>query len=356
MAAMTQLSPNRLPTTVEAGVRVAVKPEISLVTATFNRAGPLDKLLNILKDQTLAKGRWEIIVAVDGSRDHTEQILKKWSSENSLPLTWFYQENSGQCVARHHAILKSESNNIVIIDDDLNPCPAFIESHLKALEDDDGKTVVIGKVVPPKNLEKRPIYELEREYRTTCIHDHFEKGIVKPTGEDFVTQNVSFHKKFYLDVGGFDPEMRLGEDTLLGIRFERAGGNFIFCKEAWAIHDSNIGSYKTWIKRQYDYGKYIWIAWKKTNEDIYFHPLRDFCTGNRLNRWAVLLFVRSDVLTNLMVSFFRWFGIFLKKMNLMEPAIATHKAIISLKQHQGLRDVYGSWAAFRKAEREYNQK
>lgn len=332
-----------------------MKPEISLVIATFNRSGPLNKLLNILKDQTLTKGKWEIIVAVDGSHDDTEQVLSKWISENTLPLTWFYQENAGQCVARHNAILKSNADKIIIIDDDLNPCPVFIESHLEALKSHDCKTVVIGKVVPTSNWEKRPLYELEREYRTMLIHNNFERGIVKPTGADLVTQNVSFYKKFYLDVGGFDQEMRLGEDTLLGTHFERAGGNFIFCKAAWAVHESNIGSYDTWIKRQYAYGKYAWLAWKKENEAIFFHPLQAFCTGNKLNRLAVLLFVRSDVLTDMVVSSFKWFGIFLKKIGLTKLAVATYKAIISLKQHQGLKDVYGSWSAFRKAEKQYKE-
>lgn len=328
-------------------------PEISLVIATYNRVGPLYRLLNILKDQTLPQDKWDIIVAVDGSRDETLQMLVKWSAENSLPLTWFYQENAGQCVARHNAILKSKSDKIIIIDDDLNPCPAFIESYLEALDDNDRKTIIIGKVLPTENWEQRPLYELEREYRTTIIHHNFEEGIVKPTGEDLVTQNVAFHKQFYLDVGGFDPEMRLGEDTLLGKHFERAGGKFIFCKDAWAIHESNIGSYETWVKRQYDYGKSVWLSWKKTDEDIYFHPLKSFCSGNKLNRLIVLLFVRSDVLTNFAVSFFRWFGIFLRKIHLITLAIATHKAIISLKQHQGLKAVYGSWSAFRKAEKDY---
>lgn len=330
-----------------------MNPEISLVIATFNRYGPLDKLLKRLIEQSLPQDKWEIIVAVDGSRDETEKLLEKWSLENTLPLTWFYQENAGQCVARHHAILKSKSGKIVIIDDDLNPCSAFLESHLKALNDGNEKTVVIGKVVPPVNWEKRPLYELEREHRTMRIHNLFEKGIARPVGVDLVTQNVSFHKKFYLDIGGFDPDMRLGEDTLLGIRFESAGGSFIFSKEAWAIHESNIGSYETWLRRHYDYGKYVWLVWGKNNKDNYYHPLKDLFTGSILKRIVVLFLIRSDILTDLAVSFFRWFGIFLKKINLVTPAIATHKAIISVKQHQGLRDAYGSLSKFRKAERGY---
>lgn len=333
-----------------------VNPEISLVIASFNRSGPLNKLLYVLKDQTLAKDKWEIIVAVDGSGDETSQMLEKWAVEDKLPLTWFYQENSGQCVARHKAILKSKSEKIIIIDDDLNPCPNFIASHLKALDDGNEKTVVIGKVEPTENWANRPLYELVREYKTTAVHHNFEIGKIRPTGEDFVTQNVSFHKKFYFKVGGFDSEMRLGEDSLLGSNFERAGATFIFSKEAWAKHESNIGSYETWLKRQYDYGKYAFLAWKKADEYSNLHPLKNYCKGSKLNRCAVLLFVRSDVITNLMVSIFRWFGIILKEVKLVTPAIATHKVIISLKQHQGLKDAYGSWAAFRKAEKAYKTK
>lgn len=333
-----------------------MKPEISLVIATFNRARPLHKLFNSLKDQTLAKNKWEIIVAVDGSHDETQQILEEWSVENSLPLTWFYQKNAGQGVARHNAILKSTSEKIIVIDDDMKLCPAFIESHLKALDDDDGKTVVFGKVVPTGNCEKRPLYELVLEYKNTVMHNNFEKGLLKPTGIDLITQNVSFYKRFYLAVGGFNPKMRRGQDTFLGIQFEKAGGKFIFCKEAWAVHESNIGSYETWLRRQYDYGKFAWLAWKIDNENVDINPIKDFCDGSKLNKWVAILFVRSDVLTNMMVSVFRWCGVFLRKINLITPAIATHKAINALKQNQGLKDALGSWSAFRKAEKDYKSR
>jgi glycosyltransferase involved in cell wall biosynthesis len=330
-----------------------LKPDISLVVATFNRSGPLDTLLRRLEGQTLPKDRWEVIVAVDGSLDNTDQILQKWTSKGSLPLTWFRQENAGQCVARHNAILKTLSDKIIVMDDDLDPCPAFLESHLAMLRQNDPKTVVIGKVVPTRDWEERPLYELVREHRTQRRHQEFEEGRDRPGGEDLVTQNVSFHKAFYLEAGGFDPDMRLGEDTLLGVAFERKGGTFVFGKDAWAIHESAVGSHAKWVSRQYDYGKYIWLSWKKLNEDYRYHPLRDYCTGSRVNRLAVFLFVRSDMLLNWMVSSLKKAGVILRKIGLMHPAIATHKGIISLKQHQGLKDTYGSWSAFRKALREY---
>jgi|GEM_PF-6744935 len=331
----------------------ATSKELSLVIASFNRVRPLESLLNQLECQTLPQDLWEVIVAVDGSVDGTQEMLAKWASENHLPLRWFYQKNAGQAAARHNAILRSTSSKIVIIDDDLSICPDFLENHLIALQSGDGKTIVIGKVVPNTGWGKKPLYELVREYTNAVTHRAFEAGAMIPNGEAFVTQNVSFYRDFYLQVGGFDPEMRLGEDTELGVRFELNGARFIFCKEACAIHLSNIGSYNKWLFRQYEYGKYAWLAWKKSGEDLRLHPLQFFCTGNRLNRLLVLMFVRSSLLTNLMVFFLKIVGGTLGKFGLVPVAVASYRAIISLKQHEGIRDAYGSWTELRKAELAY---
>jgi glycosyltransferase involved in cell wall biosynthesis len=330
-----------------------MKPEVSLIIATFNRSGPLNRLLGSLVRQTLPKNNWEVIVAVDGSVDETELVLKEWARKNDLQLDWFRQENAGQATARHNGILRSRSEKTVIADDDLYLSEGFLESHLNTLEGNDEKTIVIGKVIPTGEWKNRPLYEMVREYSNTIMHQSFERGSARPTAEALITQNVSFYKKFYMEIGGFDLEMRLGEDTELGTRFERAGGHFVYCKDAWAIHESNIGSYEKWIKRQYDYGRFSWLAWKKSGKNFRLHPLKDFCTGNKLNRLMVLVLGRSDGLTDWMVTFLNWFGSLLKRIGLLFPAVATHKAIISLKQHQGLKDTFGSWSNFRKAEKEY---
>lgn len=333
-----------------------MEPEITLIFATFNRAKPLERLLNDLRSQTLDKARWEVIVAVDGSTDETRQVLEEWTDRKELPLSWFYQENSGQGLARHNGIMTSKSKKIIIVDDDMKICPEFIEGHLKAMDHADSKMVVIGKVVPAANWEKRPLYELILERKNKEIHDSFEKGIIKPGAKDFITQNVSFHKGLYFAAGGFNAKLRRGQDTFLGVQFEKAGARFDYCKEAWAVHESNIGSYETWVNRQYDYGRFAWLAWKMDGENRAIHPLKDFCEGNRLNKWISILVVRNDALVEAAVRTLRHTGMFLRKLGLVTLAIATHKAINAIKQNQGVRDSIGSWSGFRKAEKEYESR
>ena len=44
--------------------------------ATYNRAVALERLLHNLEGQSVPRGDWEIMVAVDGSVDDTETVLR----------------------------------------------------------------------------------------------------------------------------------------------------------------------------------------------------------------------------------------------------------------------------------------
>ena len=85
---------------------------------------------------------------------------------------------------------------------------------------------MIGRVIPEDEWERTPLYEAVRTSHMLEWHDDMGTGHKAPTGYTLVTQNVSFSKEFYLAVGGFDPKLRLGEDSELGLRFEFAGGTF----------------------------------------------------------------------------------------------------------------------------------
>ena len=112
-----------------------------------------------------------------------------------------------------------------------------------------------------------------REYNMSQLHGKMAHGQLNPTGTHFMTGNAGFSRSFYNEVGGFDPRLRLNEDSELGYRFERHGAEFVFCDEASAVHHSNIGTYDKWILRQYDYGKYAVYVWEKFDRNINLHPL-----------------------------------------------------------------------------------
>jgi hypothetical protein len=119
--------------------------------------------------------------------------------------------------------------------------PEFVAEHLAALRAGTSKTVVIGRVIPEEGWEKAPLYEAVRTSHMLDWHELLAGGSREPWGHTLVTQNVSFAREFYLEVGGFDEKLRLGEDSELGLRFEFAGARFVFGDKAAAIHRSRVG-------------------------------------------------------------------------------------------------------------------
>jgi glycosyltransferase involved in cell wall biosynthesis len=328
-------------------------PEIALVIATYNRAKPLERLLEVLERQTIARDRWEIIVAIDGSTDATGDVLERWVAKGSLPLRYFAQENTGQAMARHHAIERTTAEYVIVIDDDMEVCPDFVAEHLAASRKVPGKAVIIGKVFSEEEFMKKPLFTAVGEHHLLLMHRRLELGLQVPTATAFVTQNVSFPRDLYLSVGGFDPSLRLDEDRELGMRMERGGGTFIYSAAAWAIHHSDVGSFEKWSKRHYDYGKYAVQVWEKHGRSPHLHPLRNFVDGSRLNRALVKMVCAYDGRSMLATSALRTMGNLLQRLEVLEPAIYTHKAIQAVRYHQGVRDALGSWEAVLEMERRY---
>ncbi len=331
----------------------AASPQIALVLATYNRASALERLLEALDRQEIARDDWELIVAVDGSTDDTEAVLARWASRGGLPLHFFVQENAGQSVARHRAILQSTAKHVIVIDDDMEVCPGFVEAHLVASKLSPGRAVVIGKVLSETTFREKPLFTAVGEHHLLLLHRRLEQGVQRPTATAFVTQNVSFPRALYIAVGGFDASLRLDEDRELGIRMERAGGEFVYSPEAWAIHHSDVGSFEKWSRRHYDYGKYAVRVWEKHGQSPLLHPLRNFVDGNRLNRALVKMVCGGDARSKAATAALRALGNALQRMKLLEPAIYTHKAIQAVRYHQGVRDALGSWSAVCEMERKY---
>jgi glycosyltransferase involved in cell wall biosynthesis len=329
------------------------RPAIALVVATYNRAKPLEFLLQALARQTIARSDWEIVVAVDGSTDDTEAVLDRWVKAGTLPLQYLVQANAGQSVARNNGVQRTTAEHVIIIDDDMEVCPTFVADHLSASKKLPGKTVVIGKVVPEPEFMKKPLYAAVGEYHLHSLHKRIENGDQEVTATAFVTQNVSFPRALYLEIGGFDASLRLDEDRELGIRLERAGAIFVFSSNAWAIHHSNIGSYDKWFQRQYEYGKYAVQIWHKHGDSAHLHPLRNYVNGSRLNRALVNLVCPDDSRSELATTALRKLGGVLQRLELLAPAVFTHKAIQAVRYHQGVRDALGSWPALRANEQQF---
>jgi len=329
---------------------------IALVAATYKRPGALATLLESLRSQRLDPELFEVAVVVDGLDECEEEyrkLLNVTHAEASFRLSYAFQSNAGPSVARDRAIGLTTAPWICIVDDDMDLAADFLDAHLRLLEAGGSETVVIGKVVPEEAWERQPLYEAMRTKGMLRMHEQIESGARQAEPAAFVTQNVSLSRKKYLEVGGLDAELRLGEDTELGFRLKAAGANFVFGSRASAVHRSRIGSYESWLARQFEYGRISFQLYEKLGRDPAAHPLRNLVTGNPIKSIIVHMACWWDPLALTAISFLRLMGLSFHAAGLNLPAIATHNAIMALAYHVGVKRTLGSWAAVLREERSF---
>jgi GT2 family glycosyltransferase len=332
-----------------------MSPKIALIVATYEREAPLARLLGWLERQDLAASDWELVVAVDGSKDGSLALLERHAGRGRLPLTYFHQENTGPAGARDAAIRRARAPRIAVLDDDMEVGPDFLRRHLAAADAAPERVVVLGRIKGVDGWRAKPVFAALQEADLEALHAAYAEGRMRPSWLGFFTGNVSFPRALYLEVGGFDHAFRMDEDRELGWRLQRGGGQFVFAADAAGVHHSEGGRYEPWLRRQQQYGIYAVKLWEKHGRAPEVHPLRFFVEKGPLTRLVVSLLVRVDPLAQVFVGAMRWLGEGLRAVGCFGAALATYKAIRVVQFHRGVRDGVGSTDALRAVGRGYRE-
>ena len=102
---------------------------ISVIVSTYNRADALDAVLRSLSTQT--DRNFEIVVADDGSRPDTGEVVARWRARAGVPVSHVWHEDQGFRLAeiRNRAILASQGTYCIFLDGDCLAQPGFIAAH-----------------------------------------------------------------------------------------------------------------------------------------------------------------------------------------------------------------------------------
>ncbi|MGY3052007.1 glycosyltransferase involved in cell wall biosynthesis [Pedobacter sp. UYEF25] len=104
-------------------------PLVSIIITTYNRADKLKDAIESLLNQTYTN--IQIIVADDGSVDHTEQLVRHYPQ-----VAYYYKENGGQASGRNLGFEHAEGDLIATLDSDDVWYPEFLEKCVQKLERD----------------------------------------------------------------------------------------------------------------------------------------------------------------------------------------------------------------------------
>ena len=102
---------------------------VSVIVATYNREDALDAVLRSLARQ--ADTRFEVLVADDGSRAATAEVVAAWASRMAMPLKHVWHDDRGFRLAeiRNRAIRASNGGYCIFLDGDCITRPDYIAAH-----------------------------------------------------------------------------------------------------------------------------------------------------------------------------------------------------------------------------------
>lgn len=132
----------------------------TLIIATYNWTEALELvLLSVLKQTTLPT---EVIIADDGSRDDTKELIHKFKAQFKIPLIHVWHKDNGFRLAgiRNKAINQANGNYIIQIDGDIILHKDFIKDHVTNAKKGVflvGSRVLLGEKISSKALKKKQL-------------------------------------------------------------------------------------------------------------------------------------------------------------------------------------------------------
>jgi glycosyltransferase involved in cell wall biosynthesis len=109
-------------------------PSCSLVTPTYNWPEALELLLLSIKKQSLLPN--EVIIADDGSKEETTQLIQRFQKDFPVPIihVWHEDNKNQKPAIMNKAIAKAKYDYIVEIDGDIIMHKEFVKDHLSLAE------------------------------------------------------------------------------------------------------------------------------------------------------------------------------------------------------------------------------
>ena len=239
--------------------------KISVVISTYNAEEWLEKVLWGYSVQTYKN--FEVIIADDGSRASTKELIDQFKINYPVPITHLWHEDKGyrRQEILNIAIVKCKGEYVIMTDGDCIPKNDFIEVHAKQLKK--GKFLSGGYCKLGMDLSKKITKEdiLSGrcfDYKWLSQHENLSlsnklkltsTGALEnlldtftPTGATFNNCNSSAWKTDLIAINGYDERMQYGgPDRELGERLENYGVRGVQIRhKAICLHLDHARGYK----------------------------------------------------------------------------------------------------------------
>lgn len=184
---------------------------VSVIIPTYNRAGTIMRSIQSVMEQSYSE--WELIIVDDGSTDHTEDIVKSVTEQDTRVRYIPCPENKGQAYARNTGIQTARGEYIAFQDSDDCWMPDKLQRQMSMMEAHPEYGLVYGQVVYDENGR------LSVPYPPTDAGEQIFKACLKQN--QIGTPTMLVRKAVFDKIGMFDTTLAALEDYELALRITK---------------------------------------------------------------------------------------------------------------------------------------
>jgi len=217
--------------------------KLSVVITTYNKPAWLRKVLLGFTVQT--NPNFEIVIADDGSKDETRELVQWFQENSSLDIQHVWHEDKGfqKCAILNKAIVASKYDYLLFTDDDCVPRNDYVDVHLRYAEEGfflSGGYFKLSKEVTEEVTEgdilQQNVFSVKwlvakgqpRRFKLSKLSRSSSYtnllNFITPTKATWNGHNVSGFKADIIAVNGYNEDMNYGGlDRELGERLMNKG-------------------------------------------------------------------------------------------------------------------------------------
>lgn len=237
-------------------------PQVSVILPTYNRIEYLQRSINSVLNQSYQD--WELIIWDDGSEDGTGKYCNYLEDSR---IRYFWHENQGVAAARNQAIAQSSGFYLAFLDSDDEWLPEKLMNQMSFIYSQPSLEFIFGNFRNVNLLSDKTTIAFddvqgalsklltsdEGNYNF-LVHDKFLECIAS---ENVIATDTVLMKRELIDtLGGFDEQLRNGEDFELWWRMGLAGKKLGYTtllllnryKPSDSLSSQSISSLKSAIK------------------------------------------------------------------------------------------------------------
>jgi GT2 family glycosyltransferase len=218
----------------------------------------------------------QVCVVDNGATDGTRDMLHSYSTRSRrYPVTVLDQPLSGKSSALNRALVSTNSDLTLVLDDDVIVDELCLEKHVELYRTAQFAAVQ-GRVLPGKDASGRDADPSRiREYNIPVVDYGEQIGEI----QGLTGTNMSFKREVIDKIGLFDPRLGPGasgfsEDTEFSLRIRKAGFKIGYTPYAIVYHELNPDRFGREYHRRVEYRKGVSRSIYR-NDSIAFRVIPD---------------------------------------------------------------------------------